>query len=52
MISTTAFKTMLAHDVKEIKKNMVKKIIFCDDAVMKQDLLKDFYERETDQMRL
>ncbi|XP_045490059.1 uncharacterized protein LOC123690548 [Pieris rapae] len=48
MISTTAFKTMLDHDVKELKKDIVSKLKFCDDAIMNPDLLKDFYVRESE----
>lgn len=52
MISTTAFRNMLSHDVQELNKNIVDKLRFCDDAIMNQDSLKDFYQSEADQTRL
>ncbi|XP_045494496.1 uncharacterized protein LOC123693443 [Colias croceus] len=52
MISTTAFKNMLATDVKELKKNMAKKLRYCDDSIMNQEILNEFYEREVDQTRM
>lgn len=51
LISTPAFKEILAKDEIELRKNLVKKMQFCDSAVMNQDLLQDMYDREVDQAK-
>ncbi|KAI8424381.1 hypothetical protein MSG28_002907 [Choristoneura fumiferana] len=51
LISTPAFKEILAKDEIELRKNLVKKLQFCDSAVMNQDLLRDLYDREVDQAK-
>lgn len=48
MITTTAFQNMLSNDEDLLKRNFVKKLKHCDEAVMDQELLKNFHDRETE----
>lgn len=43
---------MLAKDEEEIRKDLVKKLQYCDMNVMDKELLKDFYDREVDQSKI
>lgn len=48
LLSAPAFKEMLANDEDELKRDIIKKLQYCDQAIMDQDLLRDFYDREVD----
>lgn len=52
MITTTAFKEMLSKDAEEIWNNLIKKLKYCDEVVMDQELLKEFYDREVDPSKI
>ncbi|CAH2105794.1 unnamed protein product [Euphydryas editha] len=52
MINTLAFKKMLTKDIKSLHQNILEKIQFCDQSVLTQDVLKQFYDREVDQTKL
>ncbi|CAK1598836.1 unnamed protein product [Parnassius mnemosyne] len=52
MISTPAFKEILTKDVYEMRIGYLKKMKYCDEAIMDQQILKDFYDREVDQSKV
>lgn len=52
LISHKAFKTMLQEDEAKLQRDIIKKLEYCDNAVMDQNMLKDFYDREVDQSKL
>lgn len=43
---------MLAKDEEALRKNLVKKLKYCDEAVMDPSILQDFYDREVDQSKI
>lgn len=43
---------MLQEDESKLQHDTIKKIQYCDNAVMDQNMLKDFYDREVDQSKL
>lgn len=52
LISTKFYKTMINQDELTVKKNLVKKMEFCDEMIMDENMLKEFYDREVDQSKL
>lgn len=46
MITTSAFKEMLSKDEDEIWASLIKKIKYCDQVVMDQDILKEYFGRD------
>lgn len=52
MISTRGFKDMLANDEEELRKDFVKKLRYCDNAVMDENLISELYDREVDQSKI
>lgn len=52
MISNTAFKEMITKDEEYITTNFVEKLKFCDAAVMDQEFLKFYYDRDIDQFQV
>lgn len=52
LISTKFYKSMIREDEKVVKQNFVKKLEFCDEMIMDENMLKEFYDREVDQSKL
>ncbi|KPJ19516.1 hypothetical protein RR48_11143 [Papilio machaon] len=52
LISTPAFKEMLAKDTREIRMSYYLKMKYCDVAVLDQQILRDFYDHEVDQTKV
>ncbi|KAJ8727598.1 hypothetical protein PYW07_001717 [Mythimna separata] len=52
LLSSPEFKKVLEADEKELRKNMVMKMQYCDSLVMDENLLKPMYDREVDQTKL
>ncbi|XP_026321973.1 uncharacterized protein LOC113231709 [Hyposmocoma kahamanoa] len=52
LINTKFYKSMLQQDENTVKMNLIKKLEFCDEMIMDQNLLKEFYDREVDQTKL
>lgn len=52
MISTTAFKDMVAKDEEEIRRHFVGKLKYCDDVTMDENIIRDLYDREVDQGKI
>ncbi|XP_053603635.1 uncharacterized protein LOC128671300 [Plodia interpunctella] len=48
MIGTPQFKNMLEEDEEQLRKSMVQKMKYCDEVVMDEELLKDFYDKEVE----
>ncbi|CAB3257714.1 unnamed protein product [Arctia plantaginis] len=48
LISSIGFKTMLANDEEEIRRDKVRKLKYCDKVIMDVNVLKEFYDREID----
>ncbi|CAB3257717.1 unnamed protein product [Arctia plantaginis] len=52
MISTLGFKEMLANDEEDLRKDFVKKLRYCDNAVMDENIMPELYDREVDQSKI
>lgn len=52
LISHKFFKAMVREDESKLQRDIIKKLEYCDEAVMDQKMLNDFYDREVDQSRL
>lgn len=52
LISTKFFKSMIHQDEKAVLMNLVKKMEFCDEMIMDESMLQEFYDREVDQSKL
>lgn len=52
MLSSAGFKQMVEEDEEALKKDLIKKLKYCDEATMDKELLKDFYDREVDQSKI
>lgn len=52
LIYHKAFKTMLQEDENKLQRDVIKKYEYCDNVVMDQNILKNFYDREVDQSKL
>lgn len=52
LIYHKAFKAMLQEDESKLQRDIIKKLEYCDNVVMDQNMLKDFYDREVDQSKL
>lgn len=52
LISTKYYKAMIRQDERTVKKNLIKKLEYCDEMIMDENMLKEFYDREVDQSKL
>ncbi|XP_023942453.2 uncharacterized protein LOC112048973 [Bicyclus anynana] len=52
MLNTAAFKNMMEKDINTLHLNYLEKMKFCDESVMDQDSLRQFYDKEVDQTKL
>ncbi|KOB64743.1 DNA ligase [Operophtera brumata] len=52
LLTTPEFMAMLAKDVAEIEQNQNKKMKYCEDVVMDEDILEEFYDKEVDPSKL
>lgn len=51
LINTKFYKSMLHDDENTVKMNLIRKFEFCDEMIMDQNILKEFYDREVDQTK-
>ncbi|XP_068631364.1 uncharacterized protein [Battus philenor] len=52
LINTPGFKETLAKDVWEMRMAFYNKMKYCDEAILDQQVLKDFYDHEVDQTKV